>query len=455
MKQYKWKSVAAAAMLFLWNIQTAEAKEAAAEIIPETAAIFSGEANASVLTDGVRSTKWRSDAGSAEFVLPEEAAAIYLEWDFVPEGGWTLRADSVEIEVEQIFLHQYLPLSEPASFFQIEWEGDAILCNVYFLGEGAPPNWVQQWEEPCEKADFLLLPTHADDEHLWFGGVMPLYAGELDCEVQVAYMVNHNTEPYRLHEQLDGLWKVGVENYPVIPDFPDIYSPSLEHARTIYDEEEIVAYQVGLIRRFQPSVIVGHDVNGEYGHGAHCLNTAALMRSVELAADPEAYPETAEQVWDTPKTYLHLYPENEIVMDWDQPLSYFGGKTAFEMAKEGFACHLSQTEYFSVQQSGSYDCRKFGLYRSTVGPDTAADMLQNLPEPEALPESSTQSETILPENTVSSEMSREESVESISQVCPVEQAPQPDSRTIWAVGGASLAALLAGTVLALFRRKRK
>ena len=455
MKQYSRRIAAVMAVLLIWNSQKAAAKEAAAEISPETAVILSGEANVSVLTDGVRYTKWRSEAGSAEFTLPEEAAGIYLEWDFVPEGGWTLRADGMETEVEQIFLHQYLPLSEPASSFQIKWEGDATLCNVYFLEEGVPPDWVQQWEEPCEKADFLLLPTHADDEHLWFGGVMPLYAGELGCAVQVAYMVNHNTEPYRLHEQLDGLWRVGVENYPVIPDFPDIYSPSLEHARTIYDEEEIIAYQVDLIRRFQPSVIVGHDVNGEYGHGAHCLNTAALMRSVELAADPEAYPETAEQVWDTPKTYLHLYPENEIVMDWDQPLSYFDGKTAFEMAKEGFACHLSQTEYFSVQQSGSYDCRKFGLYRSTVGPDTAADMMQNLPEPELLPEASQPGEEILTESADYSEISQEAPVESVPQICPAEPTSQPDSRTIWAVGGASLAALLAGTILALFRRKQR
>lgn len=269
------------------------------------------------------------------------------------------------------FIHAYLPLDKPASRFTLSWEGDATLCDLYFLGEGSLPSWVQQWEPPCDKADFLLLPTHADDEHLWFGGVMPLYAGEKDLAVQVAYMVNHNTEPYRLHEQLDGLWTVGVENYPVIPQYPDIYSESLDHARTVYSQEEIIAYQVGLIRRFCPSVIVGHDINGEYGHGAHRLNTDSLLQAVELAADETAYPELSAPPWDTPKTYLHLYPENAIVMDWDQPLAAFGGKTAFEMAQEGFACHASQTAYFSVDQSGPTTARKFGLYRSTVGPDTA------------------------------------------------------------------------------------
>lgn len=355
------------------------AAEEAPLIQPESASILSGEADASVLLDGSRQTKWRSEKGEVTFTLPQSAQAIYLEWDFAPDD-WTVTSDGTAVTAgTEGYIHYYMPLFQPSTEISLSWEGDATLCDVYFLGEGTLPDFVQEWEPPCDKADFLLLPTHADDEHLWFGGVMPLYAGEQDLEVQVAYMVQHNTEPYRLHEQLDGLWKVGVENYPVIPDYPDVYSDSLEHARTIYNEDEIIAYQVGLIRRFQPSVIVGHDINGEYGHGAHRLNTDALMQSVELAADPTAYPEV-EGVWDTPKTYLHLYPENAIVMDWDQPLSYFGGKTAFEMAKEGFACHASQTQYFKVEQTGSYDCRKFGLYRSTVGPDTTADMTENLPK---------------------------------------------------------------------------
>ena len=39
-----------------------------------------------------------------------------------------------------------------------------------------------------EDADMLLLPTHADDEHLWFGGTMPYYAGELGYKVQVGLL---------------------------------------------------------------------------------------------------------------------------------------------------------------------------------------------------------------------------------------------------------------------------
>lgn len=143
---------------------------------------------------------------------------------------------------------------------------------------------------------------------------------------------------------------------------------------------------------------MGHDVNGEYGHGVHMYNADTLMQALELSADPSYDPESAQEwgVWDVPKTYLHLWPENPIVMDWSQPLSAFGGKTAVEMARLGFAEHVSQQTFFKVEDYGPYDCRKFGLYRSLVGLDAqGGDFFENLaaedysdylpPEPEPEP----------------------------------------------------------------------
>ena len=339
------------------------------------------------LTDQNRSTKVMAEDAVVTFTFEQPVSGVYLEWDQLPEE-WAVKGDTKEITpVSEDFLHCYMAFDEPTTKAQLQWTGQGKLCDITFLTQGQLPSWVQAWQPYVEKADFLLFSTHADDEHLWFGGIMPLYAGEMKKAVQVVYMVNHQNEPYRQRELLDGLWTVGVRNYPVIPDFPDIYSESLEHACTVYNQQEIIAYQVEQIRKFKPSVIVGQDINGEYGHGAHCLNTDSLMQAVELAADETANPEGLQYgVWDTPKTYLHLYPENEIVMDWNQPLAAFDGKTAFEMAQQGYACHRSQAQYwFSVKQSGSYDCRRFGLWRTTVGVDTQPDMLQNIPTPTPSP----------------------------------------------------------------------
>ena len=61
-------------------------------------------------------------------------------------------------------------------------------------------------------------------------------------------------------------------------------------------------------------------------------------------------------------------------MDWDKPLSFFGGKTGYEMAGEAFRCHLSQQNgHHAMSKEGRRDCRNFGLYRSLVGPDVMLD----------------------------------------------------------------------------------
>lgn len=123
-------------------------------------------------------------------------------------------------------------------------------------------------------------------------------------------------------------------------NFPTYYSKALEHAKTLYDTNDMLAYEVELLRRFKPEVVVDHDINGEYGHGVHMLNTWILQQAVEQSGDVQYFPESAQKygTFDVQKTYLHLYPENELIMDVDTPLTAFGGKTAYEMAwLPGFA----------------------------------------------------------------------------------------------------------------------
>ena len=314
----------------------------------------------------------------------ETIGELYLIFDRPVE--WRLEsAGAVQACGQNGFIHEYVELEQPASAVTLHLPADTVLCQVSAFTPGRVPDWVQQWQPPCEKADLLVLPTHADDEHLWFGGALPYYAGEKGCAVQVAYMTNHWGEPYRPHELLNGLWTVGVRNYPVISDFPDLYASkeSLESAKAVYGEETVTAWQVEQLRRFKPSVVLGHDVNGEYGHGAHQLNAVTLLTALERSGDPAQYPESAETygAWQVPKCYLHLWPENTLQMEWgEMPLAAFGGRTALEMAAEGFACHVSQTQWFSVKAGGKNDCRKFGLAYTNVGPDEAKnDFFEHIP----------------------------------------------------------------------------
>ncbi|MCM1467427.1 MAG: PIG-L family deacetylase [Alistipes sp.] len=300
-------------------------------------------------------------------------------WDLVDTCDWWgyQRIGATEI------LHQYVDLIYQGDEIEIDMPKDAVLCDIYFLDFGELPEWVQVWQEPYETADMLFIPTHADDELLFFGGAIPTYAGERGYKVQIAYMTNHWQERYRPHELLNGLWTCGETAYPVIGPFTDIYSESLEHAKTLYDEKEVVGYMVELIRRFKPYVILGHDINGEYGHGVHMYNTDALIKALELSGDSGQYPETAQRygVWDVPKTYLHLYEENVIDLEWDTPLSRFDGKDGVEVASEAFDCHVSQRSFYVLERrkTSKFCCTLFGLYRSTVGLDEEKkDFLENV-----------------------------------------------------------------------------
>lgn len=314
----------------------------------------------------------------------ESIKALYILWDSLPEQ-FSIKDDLGNLISEfnssnNIFFHQVIEIKTDTKNLSINIDkGNCKIAEVYVFGEGYLPDWVQDWKAPYEKADMLLISTHADDEHLFFGGTMPYYAGELNLKVQLAYLTNHYN--FRVHELLNGLWEVGIRAYPIISEFNDYYSESLEHAKTIYDENEILEFQVELLRRFKPDVVIGHDLKGEYGHGVHMLNAHTLTRALDLSNDGTVYADSAQRygLWNVPKCYLHLYKENSLSMNWDVPLRKFNGKTAFQMAELGFSKHVSQTEFFKVGRRGAFDCRAFGLYRSLVGEDKLKnDFMENI-----------------------------------------------------------------------------
>lgn len=343
-----------------------------------------GNGSVSRLLDGnVTSSCTSNDSFELEIQSETPIYGIYLIWNHTPPK-WTLSGDETVCGGDLGFWHEYKPLNGGLSY-TLTWDGKGTLADIYLFDKGDIPEYVQVWEPPCEKADFLLLPTHADDEHLWFGGTMPYYGGELGYKIQVVYLMKHVYG--RHHELINGLWTVGIRNYPVISEFNDRYCDDIHEAKTYYPEEEVAAFLVENIRRFKPEVIVGHDLEGEYGHGAHILNATVLsQRALAEANDPEKFSESYQKygTWETKKCYLHLYRENEIFINWkEKSLSSFDGKNAYDMAQLGFEQHKSQVAYFSMSldNRSRYGNGLFGLCSSTVGADVLKnDFLENIPE---------------------------------------------------------------------------
>lgn len=366
------------------------------------------------LTDGDERTYTDADSGSITAVNSDGIAALYIVFNRLP-SQWEL-SDGGQTAVcgENGFLHEFVDVKAlmggAVQEVTLNFPDYVSIDEIYAFTDGELPDWVQQWQPPCEKADLVMFSSHADDEHLFFAGVLPYYAIERGLSVQVVYIINHFDSYSRPHEQLDGLWAVGIRNYPVMTDFPDLYSESEEYALSVFsyygvEFTDFVDYITEQIRRFKPLVIMTHDVNGEYGHGTHILCAKAVMQAVELSADPEYHPQSAEEygVWQPQKTYLHLYPENQITMDWDTPLESLGGKTAFEVSRLGFDCHESQhwTWFYgwiygknypinAAKDIRSYSPCSYGLYQTTVGEDVVGgDFFENVttyPEQEAIAE---------------------------------------------------------------------
>ena len=334
--------------------------------------------------------------------------SLYLlfDWEY---GEYTIQnnADGRQIVAgQEDYLHEFVDISGQfgtvPTDITLHFEQKVHLTEIYIFSEGETPDFVQKWDAPHEgKADMVLFSTHGDDEQLFFAGLLPYYAVERDLNVQVVYMTDHRKKTTkRTHEMLNGLWAVGIRAYPVFGGFSDFRVDDMELTYIGYKQlgvskDDILSYVVEQIRRFKPIVAVGHDINGEYSHGMHMVYTDCLIDALEITADETKFPESAKKygVWDIPKTYLHLYGENPIVIDYDKPLASFDGMTAFQVTQQlGFPCHISQhktrfyrwiygeeQEIHLASQITEYSPCQFGLYRSTVGPDVQKnDFMENV-----------------------------------------------------------------------------
>lgn len=369
-------------ILIVVNFPLYKVSASEASVCPVTITASNGK-NASVLSDSSYRTALSLTCGdSITITSSSEFKSLYIEWNS-PVSIWILTVNGKAISCgKNGFLHEYIELETASASAVITVFSDMSVSGIRAYTDGAAPSDVQIWNPPCERADILLYSSHADDEILFFGGILPTYAGERNLRVQVAYFSQYwNGEKIREHEKLDGLWTAGVRNYPVNLGFEDLYSETIEQAANIYDYDTALDKTVELIRKFRPQIVIAQDFNGEYGHGTHKLTAKLTAEAVELSGNSEFAPYSTALygTWDVPKTYLHLYEENQIILDCRTPLNFFNGKTCLEVAKEAYLKHESQQWcWFYVSDTYKYSCASFGLYRTTVGYDTINDIIENI-----------------------------------------------------------------------------
>ena len=380
---------------------------------------------ASLMTDGKYTSYWESNKTRHPYVIissEKPMYGLYLCFRQMPSSfeiqvpaETEEEADAEEEEKEKKekerewipllagdtrFQHSFYPLdgvTEIRVYSTQESSHKMGFNELFVFGEGEIPTWVQQWEEPVEKADILFFSAHPDDELIFLGGAIPTYAAERRKRVVVAYLSWSN--PTRRSEALNGLWSMGVRNYPEFGGFADSYSGNARDAYQKLGKKKVLTWVTELYRKHRPEVVVTHDLNGEYGHGQHKMMADAAIEGYTLAADAEKYPESAALygTWQVKKLYVHLYGEEseQTKMDWNVPLESLGGRTGLEAAHDAYALHVTQEgakvkihgkwTLLSVEVTGEHwPNTAFGLYASEVGPDEAhTDFLEHIAEEDA------------------------------------------------------------------------
>lgn len=315
-----------------------------------------------------------------------EASALTLEL-YAPagftavrqyDGGDGLVAEIMDGESAYALLNRFYPVNASASRVEITIPEGTRVSEIHVYSAGVLPGHVQNWRQ-TEKADIMLISTHQDDEELWFGGLLPYYGVEREKSTLVVYMANCGRNRYG--EALNGLWAMGLKQYPEFLGLQD-FSGTYEQSLNVWGgSEEIIGRMVEVIRKYRPEVIVTHDWNGEYGHNQHIITARHIEQAVVAAADVEMYPESARRygAWQTKKLYLHLSETRPITMDWDTPCEKLGGLTPYQVAEIGFSKHGSQFSKYNMEKGRRYKNNAFGLVYSVVGDDVMKnDLLENI-----------------------------------------------------------------------------
>lgn len=345
-----------------------------------------------IIADGVETMKLIDDniytyesVKTLDITSDSGIFGIYIKYDRLPPSCLITSDNDAGKEINTGFLHQFIELEGQKSV-SLNYESIAVISDVYVFNSNETPDWVQKWQL-LDKADIMLCPTHSDDDQLYFAGMIPWCVAN-GYRTQVVYFTNHWNTHERPHELLDGLWTCGLNYYPYISDLPDLYCIGEEDAYSVfgyagYTVDDFTNFYVEMFEKYNPLVVACHDLYGEYGHGAHIINTKAVIAALDRCE--------TDGLWNVQKTYIHLYGKNTVTFDWDEPLEYFGGKSAFNVSQEAFQCHKSQhrfeslyhwiygdsINYFIVKakQITRYSPCVYGLYRTTVGYDTEVNGL--------------------------------------------------------------------------------
>ncbi len=338
------------------------------------------EVSYTALSDGNYTTYIVIEPGEKLIIDTEDAEWVYVKFRLQSPKSYSIICEDGQVisKGESGFLHELSRICKSNTIALCSDERMSI-TELELYSEGELPKSVQRWEPTFEVCDILITSTHPDDDTLFFGALAAEQAA-LGRTVQTVFICNCEKMPDRANELLDGQWTLGITAYPIFGVFEDYYSMSLEKAKSQFDIAKLAEFIVSAIRRTRPQVVITHDINGEYGHGAHMLVSELTLKAIGDSADKSYHP-LSEQMYGTHqvlKTYVHLYEQYPIILDVNRAMAELGGATPFSVAENAYDCHKSQHVWdLKVTTCGTSDCRRFGLFNSAVECDIKSNDILN------------------------------------------------------------------------------
>lgn len=366
-------------ILLLFTAGIASAEKEAPDLTSQCTISLTGNTNVNRLRDHKFTTYLDGKSAKNAWVKitsPEPVYGLYLCFRNMP--AYEVQVDRGEgwetvAEGNPEYLHAFYEL-DGATQIRIQAVAEKAVSfgfnEITVFGEGKIPEWVQRWEPTPEKADLLFVIGNPDEEALYLGGAIPVYACEQHHSVALACIGYDN--PSRRSELLNSLWSMGYRSYPIINK---VAKPERKISNAT------IEFVVGAVRRCRPEVIVTMDEKGE-GNNANRKIAAEVCK---LAFDRAA---EGENPWQAKKLYLHLYGNDPTVLDWSQPLESQKGLDGLSVARRAYLYYKTQddTDKDVMTNGKKYANTTFGLYKSLVGEDTAKnDFLENIPESDLTP----------------------------------------------------------------------
>ena len=344
------------------------------------------------VADNSYTTAWfaENDSDTLTIDLPNgrTGALLMLEWVTPPASFNLVLRDSAnhttqtfnETNDSGMLVYSYDLTEETRSIAIATSDTAAGLGEVRVFEKGAVSPVNQRWQALPDKVDIMVFAAYEDDEFLYYGGTIPYYAAK-GKTVAVVYMTDGGRSRYA--EALEALWAAGVTYHPIFLGFEEASSRSYETVVSHWGLDTAEERVVNLLRRYKPDVVVAPDIEGEGGDNLRKLTSYVVRRAVMVAADEDAWPDSYDRfgLWDTKKTYVHLYEGNALTMTaYDEPCEELAGRTPSAVAAAAFAKYQSQRHVASYERFGAaYNNRAFGLIRTTVGDDRFKnDLLENV-----------------------------------------------------------------------------